>query len=906
VSDPPTNFGPYLLLERIALGGMAEVFKAVKAGVGGFEQIVAIKRILPHVAEDEEFIAMFKDEAKIAVQLQHGNIAQIYSLGQEDHSFYIALEYIAGKDARALFERCRENKQTMAVAQACFIVMKVCEGLEYAHNKKDAQGRRLNIIHRDVSPPNLLVSYEGEVKLIDFGVAKAAGRASKTQAGILKGKFGYMSPEQVRGMTLDHRSDIFALGVCLWEMLTGRRLFHGDTDFATLEKVRRGDVARPSTVNAEVPLELEAIVMRALAAEVEDRYKWAGEFHDDLQRFMFDQGLFYSRKDLAAWMRQHYAKEIELEKQKAKNRPVPQPPGSRQGATKSNVPGGAPPPPPAKRGGRIPPPPPGRVASPGSTGGRSSVQTAAHRPVSAQIGSGSGAPTQASKPAPSRAGARKRSQTMVMTSAKVNLSPAAVTGPGPVLRASPAASARRTSPAASALPKPSAADRPRSPAPAYTAPAGGGSDFDWDDDELETKLFDGAGAEDIAGIGLGGAPQGGAARIGNVSSAPKIGVAAVAVTAVVPPSAKSGSGAQGMPRAPETHAMGPGAGMDGVLSAQPQISTFAGEDFGPRSPAGAVPRSNTVKIVGIVAGTVALLAVGIGFFMMKDAERVAEGAQGAIGAGVDVAVGTGGLALELFPVDATVTVDGKNQPGGSPRIVTGLVQGGHTVVVSKGRAYLPFEQTIDVYGGQTLNLPVRLQNREVTLTVVSDPVKAELTILENGQPLATETVKGGEFRYLVQRKAAAEYSVVARAKGHRDLTVPVAFEGGPAQTLSLTLVRGGVVANAAVTPPATQLAPAGAAVRPQAAEIPRARPKASVPRARPKPKGKTATLKIGTKAGLPPATIYVDGRSQGKKPVVMVKVTPGSHTVKWTWADGSSSQKVTVADGESKVVKGSK
>ena len=170
-----------MLLERISLGGMAEVFKAVEYGVEGFERIVAVKRILPHVAEDEQFIAMFKDEAHIAVQLTHSNIAQIYSLGSEQDNFYIALEYVAGRDVRTLFEHGRRSGAPMPMGQACYIVMQVCEGLDYAHNKRDKYGRSLNIIHRDVSPPNILVSYEGEVKLIDFGVAKAAGRVSKTK-----------------------------------------------------------------------------------------------------------------------------------------------------------------------------------------------------------------------------------------------------------------------------------------------------------------------------------------------------------------------------------------------------------------------------------------------------------------------------------------------------------------------------------------------------------------------------------------------------------------------------------------------------------------------------------------------------------------------------------------------------
>jgi serine/threonine protein kinase len=197
--NQPTPFGKYYLLERINVGGMAEVFKAKVMGVEGFERIVALKRILPHIAEDEEFITMFIDEAKIAVQLQHANIAQIFDLGKVDEAYFIALEYVHGRDLRGIFDDLHRHTQTMPLPQVCFVIMQVCEGLDYAHNKRDAQGRALNLVHRDISPQNVLIGYEGEVKLIDFGIAKAAGKASKTQAGILKGKFGYMSPEQVRG-----------------------------------------------------------------------------------------------------------------------------------------------------------------------------------------------------------------------------------------------------------------------------------------------------------------------------------------------------------------------------------------------------------------------------------------------------------------------------------------------------------------------------------------------------------------------------------------------------------------------------------------------------------------------------------------------------------------------------------
>src|SRR5215470_13007089 len=225
---------------------MAEVFQAKSFGVEGFEKIIAIKRILPSMAEDGDFIGMFIDEAKIAGQLSHANICQIFELGRIADAHFIAMEYIWGKDLLQIQNRFRKLKQPMPVPMACYVAAKVCEGLDYAHRKRDAQGKPLHIIHRDVSPQNVLVSYEGEVKIIDFGIAKAAVRSSRTQHGILKGKFSYMSPEQVRGLPIDRRSDLFAIGTLLWECLTGERLFATDSDFATLEKVRAADVTPPS------------------------------------------------------------------------------------------------------------------------------------------------------------------------------------------------------------------------------------------------------------------------------------------------------------------------------------------------------------------------------------------------------------------------------------------------------------------------------------------------------------------------------------------------------------------------------------------------------------------------------------------------------------------------------------
>ncbi len=312
----PLPFGKYLLLDRIAVGGMAEVFAAKTFGVEGFERILAIKRILPTMVEDDEFITMFIDEARIASQLGHSNLVQIYELGKSEDTYFIAMEYVAGRDVRLIIDKFRKRNQPVPVPLAVFIVAKMCEGLDHAHRKKDAQGQPLGIIHRDVSPQNVLVSYEGEVKIIDFGIAKAAGRLQKTQAGILKGKFSYMSPEQVRGLEIDHRSDLYSCGVMLYEMITGTRAFAGDSDFSTLELVRSGEVRAPRELNAEIPPALERIVLKALAKNRDERYQWCSEFHDDLVRFLYSGAEVYSTKSLSAFMKETFHAEVEKEEER--------------------------------------------------------------------------------------------------------------------------------------------------------------------------------------------------------------------------------------------------------------------------------------------------------------------------------------------------------------------------------------------------------------------------------------------------------------------------------------------------------------------------------------------------------------------------------------------------------------
>ncbi len=462
----PIPFGKYLLLERVNVGGMAEVFKAKAFGVEGFERLVAVKRILPSIAEDREFITMFIDEAKIAVQLTHANIAQIFDLGKHADSYYIAMEFVPGKDARAIFDRTRKRGETIPVPMAAYVVMKVCEGLDYAHNKKDSAGQHLNLVHRDVSPQNVLVSYDGEIKLIDFGIAKAANKANKTQAGILKGKFGYMSPEQVRGLPLDRRSDVFAVGICLYELLTGERLFLGESDFSTLEKVRNVDIMPPRTYNRKIPRELESIVLKALAKNVEDRYQTAMDLHDDLQSFMYTSGNFFARKDLSAYMRRAFAEEIARESARDEQHratsvaadalvdapaalsPAPAPPSVE--AFEPRVPG------------QIAKPHDSAVTAPASP---SRQMTASQRAVAAV--SASALAANVSKVPPSPSGERSKNTMPDPTKGRPGNRSQSIPPPPPV-------------PRVSAPPPP--------PPPA--AAKGAGLDMEWDDDEQATTIYD--------------------------------------------------------------------------------------------------------------------------------------------------------------------------------------------------------------------------------------------------------------------------------------------------------------------------------------------------------------------------------------------------------------------------------
>jgi TonB family protein len=301
--EGPDRFGQYELLEKIASGGMADVFRARRSGVEGFQKIVAIKKILPHIADNDEFITMFADEAKLAAELNHPNIVHIYDLGKiQAGGYFIAMEYVEGTDLRSILAAGRHVSLPMPVPLAVYVASKVASALDYAHRRRDARGEELHIVHRDVSPQNILISHEGEIKLCDFGIAKADRKVSQTDSGSLKGKLQYMSPEQAWGKPIDQRSDLFSLGCVLHEMLTGERLFRGATDMVVLELVRKAVVVAPSQVNADVSGALDAVVLRALAREPDARYATGSEMLRDLESILYSYAPAPGSADVAIYL----------------------------------------------------------------------------------------------------------------------------------------------------------------------------------------------------------------------------------------------------------------------------------------------------------------------------------------------------------------------------------------------------------------------------------------------------------------------------------------------------------------------------------------------------------------------------------------------------------------------------
>jgi serine/threonine-protein kinase len=280
----------YRVIEKLESGGMAEVFRAESEGLQGFKKQVAIKRVLPHLSEKKKFISMFLDEARLSASLSHSNCVQVFDIGVGDSAYFIVMEFVDGANLKSIAESIRKQGREFPVSAAVFICAEICKGLSYAHEMKDANGVPQHIVHRDMSPPNVLVTKYGEVKIVDFGLAKASTQLEKSEPGIIKGKFSYLSPEAATGQEVDARTDIFAVGIMLWEMLSGQRLFLGETDYQTVRKVQQAQVPSISQINPRVPPDLEKIVQKALARDQTARYQTARELGQDLNRFLFKNG----------------------------------------------------------------------------------------------------------------------------------------------------------------------------------------------------------------------------------------------------------------------------------------------------------------------------------------------------------------------------------------------------------------------------------------------------------------------------------------------------------------------------------------------------------------------------------------------------------------------------------------
>ncbi len=294
----------YTITERVDAGGMAEVFRGVAESIQGFKKNVAIKRILPNLTKNEKFVSMFLDEAKLSLYLQHANIVQVFDIGVSDDAYFLVMEFVDGCNLKQLIERVGEGKP-MATPLAIYSMLECCKALNYAHNLESPDDEEpLCLVHRDISPPNILISKMGEVKLVDFGLAKASSQLESTDPGVVKGKFSYLSPEAALGKEVDHRADIFAVGILLWEMLTGKRLFRGDTDYQTVELVRQAHVPAISNFNPAIEGELEAIVRKALSRNPEDRFQSAADLGDALAQYLFSRRMKVTARDLAALVRE--------------------------------------------------------------------------------------------------------------------------------------------------------------------------------------------------------------------------------------------------------------------------------------------------------------------------------------------------------------------------------------------------------------------------------------------------------------------------------------------------------------------------------------------------------------------------------------------------------------------------
>ena len=832
----PIPFGKYYLLERVNVGGMAEVYKAKATGVEGFERMVAVKRILPSIAEDEEFILMFVDEAKIAVQLTHANIAQIFDLGKVDDSYFIALEYIHGKDLRAIFNRARSRNERVPIAMACYAVMKLCEGLDYAHNKRDAFGQFLNLVHRDVSPQNILVSYDGEVKIIDFGIAKAAGKAGKTQAGILKGKFGYMSPEQVQGLEIDRRSDVFGVGIVLYELLTGERLFVAETDFATLEKVRKVDIAPPSHFNRQIPEELEQIVLKALARDRDQRHQTAMQLHDELQAFMYASGNFFARRDLSLYMHRVFAEEIQ--KESARDKEYSDTGSNAQGRVLEDVTG-------LTAFDEI---------EPVSTVSALHASSPAHQPHQTRPGGrdrlstpGAGMMMPGGLPAESH-GPRPLKSTLLglpTASMPMGATPRVIQ---PQAAPTPRVSVPPLVPRANSIPPGhmQAAHAPVMGGAAAGVPGGGG--MDWDDEEMSTQIYDRP--DDSQRHQLPGA----------MAQAP--------VSGSFPPVLQGGATSPGgyapaQPVYAEPPQANYGAPSPFAQQTQPGGYTAPVQQTYELDPASA-PRQRNPMVMAIVL-VLAIVGAIVGALLLVRPKA------------------PGTVHVTTTPPDAVVSLDGRPVVGSSPFIITDVAPGTiHEVSVTKA-GYRSWSTKLQLQASETMELPaVALEALESGFQLDSTPSGARVFVdgkqLDQTTPVKVTSLAPGDHQIRLEIDGFAPWESSLHVTPGSVLELPRAQLTPRTPD---TLQPQQPIAQPAPQPRDAPASPPRAPRRRSSAmpEPPEPRQPSVAPAPTPDPPavaGGNGTLRVNTR---PWSQVFVDGRLIGNTPQMSIPVSAGSHTV---------------------------
>ncbi len=289
----------YRVIKRLEAGGMAEVYLGEASSVEGFKKRVAIKRVLPHLAQNENFIQMFLDEARLSARLSHANIVSVFDISAREDTFFLIMEFVDGANLKKILETLHKRGQRFPLPEALSMCVEACRGLAYAHELHDENDKPLGIVHRDISPPNIMITRRGEVKVADFGLAKAGTQISQTDPGVVKGKFSYLSPEAANGKEVDARADIFSLGIVLWEMLAGRRLFLGETDYATVKLIQAANIPRLAPLNNQIDEQFEEILLKALTRDPNDRYQSAQEFGDALTGYLFARQLKVSSYDIA-------------------------------------------------------------------------------------------------------------------------------------------------------------------------------------------------------------------------------------------------------------------------------------------------------------------------------------------------------------------------------------------------------------------------------------------------------------------------------------------------------------------------------------------------------------------------------------------------------------------------------